>query len=350
MKLGMYVVPAVASSGDRRVNIAGNDMGKVFILEKNSGGIWNKSPLEISAKNFASPAFMDNGDPTKRDLVISEGSGQLLYFKNTNGTYKEWERSSDFFNGRILAGPVCTPAVTDIKDRSFMVVGNINGEIKLFEYSRSSKDLPWVEKPGIFNRIKLPGFSRGVLTTWRQKYLLITGQQNGIVRAFLNTGTMERPAWSEQKQFFRTLPRMLHSAPAVFDIDGDGSWELVVGDADGQINGFRYKTGKGKVPVWERMDESFRQVKVGRFATPALFRDGERLYLLAGQQDGRINIFTADARNSKQPVFIKEDYLGGIQMNTHSSPSVVTRSGLIEISVGDYNGNLKHFACRKTEM
>ena len=228
-----------------------------------------------------------------------------------------------------------------------MVTGNINGELKLFEYMPSSNKLPWVERPGFFKNIKLSGFSRGILADWQDKELLITGQQDGEIKAFLNAGSMDSPRWMEQKTFFRSIPKMMHAAPSVFDLDGDGRWELIVGDADGHVRGFRYKTVSGGIPVWESIKDGFSSVKVGRFATPTIIKDSDRLFLFVGEQAGRIHVFSADKNRPGPPVFYHDDYLSDIRVNNHSSPSAVVKDGLIELMVGDYNGNLKHFACRK---
>jgi hypothetical protein len=349
MNFGMYVVPAAAvSSSGTGVIIAGNSMGKVYILEKagDRKSFSRKASLSVSMSSFAAPAFVKTGQG-EDDLVISDGSGQLVLFKNTRGSYREWERVPDFFDGRTLAGAVCAPGRSDIRGRSFMVVGNINGEIKLFEYLPSSNRLPWVERAGFFKGIKLPGFSRGILADWHGKELLITGQQDGVVKAFMNSGSLDRPQWAEQKAFFRSIPKMLHAAPSVFDLDGDGRWELIVGDADGYVHGFRYQTESRGMPVWESAGDCFKAVKVGRFAAPAVIREAGVLYLFVGEQDGRIKVFTTDADSTRPAVFHNDDFLDNIKVNNHSSPSAVASGGTIELLVGDYNGNLKHFACRK---
>ena len=248
INLGMYVVPAAITTGNgTSVIIAGNSMGKLYILEKGADkkSFSQKAGLHISLSSFAAPSFIKTGEK-EYDIVISDSNGQFHLFKNRTNSYREWEKFPDFFDGRILPGPACSPGRCDIGHRSLMVVGNINGQIKLFEYKPSSNKLPWVERPGFFNKIKLSGFSRGILANWQGNELLITGQQDGVIKAFLNSGTMDRPLWVEKKTFFRSIPKMMHAAPSVFDLDGDGRWELIVGDADGYVRGFRYKTDVGR--------------------------------------------------------------------------------------------------------
>ncbi len=347
LNLGLYAVPAAASSGTKTVIIAGNSMGKLYILKRLSGKkkSWHKEPMPIWISSFASPAFIQTDSREKKDLVVADGNGQVHYFKNKEGNYREWELTTTFVTGRMMPGPACSPAVTRINDRSYLVVGNLYGELRLYEYDPSSGDLPWTHRHGFFRGIQLPGFSRGVLTQWQNNYLLIAGHENGLT-AFLNTGTMEKPEWVEKKDFFKAIPKILHAAPAIYDVDGDGTWELMVGDAKGNVHGFRYTSEKDGGTYWEKISDCFSEVKVDRFATPAFIKDADMLYLLVGQQDGRVRMFTTDVGLSGSPVFRDGGYIEGVQANTHSSPAVILNEGIIELSVGDYDGNLKHFTCK----
>jgi hypothetical protein len=231
-----------------------------------------------------------------------------------------------------------------------MVVGTISGTLKLFKHNRSSPGLPWVEILGHFRRINLSGFSKGVLTYFQEKQLLITGQQDGPLKAFLNFGNMEYPLWTEQTRFFNGLPNMPHAAPAVFDLNGDGRWELLVGDARGYVHAFRYRITKDGQMEWIRLENGFEYVKVKQYAIPTLFHDEDKIIMLVGQQDGRLSIFAAQANKREYPVFHQEGYIDNIQVNNHSAPSAFNESGIINLIVGDYDGNLKNFACaRKTD-
>ncbi len=346
VRLGMYAAPAAARAGGRDVIIAGNDMGKLYILEKANGksGVWTRTLLKISTAGFASPALISTQDGKGHDLIVSDGDGQIYYYKNKKGNYREWEASSGPFSGRIVSGPACAPAVFENGAGRAITIGNIHGEIKLFVQDASGVDLP-VERRGFFNGVRLSGFSKGVLTEWQGKTMLITGQQDGVLRAFLNSGNIERPAWAELKNFFNKIPKMMHASPAVFDLEGDGKWELIVGDAQGGVRGFRYEIGRGGMPQWEEMKGIFDEVKVEGYAAPSLFREGDRLSLLVGEQDGRIRVFEADTGGNMPAVFHKDGFIGDIRVKNHSSPSVISREGLVEVAVGDYDGNLKHYSC-----
>jgi hypothetical protein len=349
VQLGMYVVPAVTAHQNKILIIAGNGMGKLYVLERGyeSRSAWQKSALSLSLSSFASPAFISSNQPGVMDMVLSDGNGQLSYYRNRRNNYRDWSRKDDFFSVRILTGPVSAPVITEFNGSSFMVVGNIKGEIRLFVNELSPAGQPWVERQGFFSSIKLPGFAHGILTEWKGSPLLITGQQDGIIRAFRNSGSPAKPVWSEKKDFFRGIPKIMHAAPAVFDIDGDGKWELIVGGFDGYVKGFRYETGQNGNPVWQRIEKLFDFVKVEGYASPSLVREKDKTYLFVGQQDGKISIFTANPAHWRNQVFYPDDCIEGVQVKNHSCPAVFERMGFIELSVGDYNGNLKHFACRR---
>jgi hypothetical protein len=246
-----------------------------------------------------------------------------------------------------MPGPACSPAIAQIQGRSFMVIGNKNGEIKLYRKDPYAGTLPWVEIPDYFMTTKLSSYSRGLITTFQGKEILITGQQDGSIKAFFNSGSVDNPIWTEQNNFFSSLPKILHASPTVFDIDGDGRWELIVGDADGYVRGFRQTITPDNAITWEEIDRLFRYVKADGFAIPTLFKDGDQLYMFAGQQDGRVKVFVAEMGSAAFPSFYDQGLLPGIQVNNHSSPSASFHDRMLELSVGDYHGNLKHFTCRK---
>jgi hypothetical protein len=345
--LGMYVVPAVAATGNKLYVVVGNSKGNVYILESalGSNSFKFKKSMDISLSSFASPTFVKSVGSMGKNLVISDGKGELYYFRNRNDNYLQWEEVPQFFGGRISPGPATAPSVVDIEGQVYMVVGNINGKIKLYRYDSSSNDLPWREVKHHFGKIGLSSFSKGMIAEFQKKELLITGQQDGTLRAFINFGTMKYPLWTEQGEFFRMVPKIPHSAPSVFDIDADGKWELIIGDSKGYVHGFRYKiTGDGKMS-WTRIDNTFENVKVGRYAAPTLFRNADNIILLVGQQDGKISIYVATVKRGDFPVFQRAGFIEDLQVNNHSSPAAFVIGGQLEISVGDYSGNLKNFAC-----
>jgi WD40 repeat protein len=358
---GMYAVPSAVLINDKLFVAIGNALGKLSMFEmKSNGGTFSmrelKSPL--ATRSFASPSFAALEDKNRYDLVLSDGDGQLSYFENRNSNFTDWSAHKGFFDTRIYAGPACAPTVTCIGEKTCMIVGNMDGTFRFYEYRKAGEPLPWVERKGYLNGIKVSGFARGVFTTWEGKELIIAGQSNGGVRAFLNTGSLSSPQWREEKRFFLGVSIPFHSTPTIFDIDGDGTWELISGAEDGKIYGFRIRSVKNGLPVWERIQGVFDTIKVPSFSAPTLVREGDTFYLFVGQQDGKIRTYTAKIEGRalrsridyREITFTEKDYLKEIRVQNHSSPFVNVKDGTIDLISGDYDGNLRHFVCRKSVL
>ncbi|HTZ16814.1 MAG TPA: VCBS repeat-containing protein, partial [Dissulfurispiraceae bacterium] len=350
---GMYAVPTAKKIGSKVFLAVGNSMGKLFLFEitRGKGGLSSRQiKTGLKSKAFASPAFASLVKKERVDLVVADGDGVISYYENIKGDFSALHRKDDLFSNRVFAGPVCTPTVSCIGDKTYMVVGNMDGTLRLFEYRNSARGIPWTEKPGYFSGIKVKGFSRGVLTSWEGENMLVVGQGNGNIRAFVNAGK-KKTAWKEKARFFEGVSVKEHSTPVIFDPDGDGKWCLISGSGDGRIYAFRIKGIKKGLPVWERIDGTFDDVRVDGFSVPTVVKDEKSLYLFVGQQDGRIRTFRADIDGKpfdyRKLRFTENGLLEGIRMSEHSSPFVSLNNGVFDVVSGDYNGNLRHFLCKK---
>jgi hypothetical protein len=354
---GMYAVPSARKIGNGVMLVIGNSMGKLFMFEirKNGSGLSARQiRTGISVKAFASPALASLVDRGRTDLVVADGDGVISYYENHGNDFSTLRKREEFFNNRVLAGPVCSPTMCYIAGKTYMVIGNMDGTLRLFENIKSDEGIPWVERKGYLSGIKVKGFSRGVITHWDGKELLITGQGNGMLRAFVNDGK-KAPAWKEKPHFFQGIKISEHSAPAVFDLKGDGKWQLISGAADGRVYAYRIKEMKKGLPVWQRIEGAFEDVRVNGFSVPAIVRDEKEVYLFVGQQDGRIRTFKADiphnpAFDYSSLRFVETDILANVRMNEHSAPFVSLNHGIFDIISGDYNGNLRHFLCKRSLM
>ncbi len=347
---GMYAVPAAVKINDRVILVIGNSRGKLYMFEMNKDGRLSEKKLSInaSAKMFLTPSFASLLKKDHFDLVLADGDGVLSYFENKNYDYTGWERNQKIFNNRIFAGPVCTPTFSNARDKMRIVIGNIDGTFKLYEYQNGTNALPWIEKVNYFKNIKVTGFSRGLLTDREGQEMLITGESSGDIKAFIKVGTEK---WKEEKNFFKDIHINHHSAPAVFDLDGDGRWEIVTGAEDGKIYAYRAKEIINGLPVWERITGIFDNVKVNGFSAPSVAKGLNEIYLVVGQQNGGIRAYKAESNDFSniyfnKVIFYETGFLKDVAMNNHSSPFMIIDSGVMEVVSGDYDGNLRHFVCR----
>jgi len=350
-----YAVPSALKLGDKVILTIGTSLGKLYLFElkKGNGRISEKHiKADLSSRRFLSPSFTNLLDKNRFDLAIADGDGIISYYENKNKDFTVWKKNHDLFNNRLFAGPACAPTMSFVGSRFYMVVGNIDGRLKLYEFKKQSDGMPWIEKNGYFDKIKVSGFSRGVFTTWKNKGLLVTGESGGDIKAFVNNGSEHQPLWTQEKNFFIGVKKRYHSTPTVFDIDNDGTWELITGAEDGKIYAYRLKGIKGGLPVWEEINGLFNNIQVRGFSAPTFLRDNNTIYLFVGQEDGKIRTYTAEFHHKNKSridpdefVFTETNIISDIRMQSHSSPFLIMNNGMIEMISGDYDGNIRHFSC-----
>ena len=78
----------------------------------------------------------------------------------------------------------------------------------------------------------------------------IIGFQTGNTRAYQNTGTDTVPRW-ELRDDWKVADVGVNASPEFADIDGDGDFDLLVGNSAGLIR-FYENTGSPAAPVWTR--------------------------------------------------------------------------------------------------
>ncbi len=156
---------------------------------------------------------------------------------------------------------------------------------------------------------------------------LMLGTWNQDVRWFRNDGTPREPRFvSAGADPAADLPRGSHSTPALGDLDGDGDFDLVVGESSGEINFFR-NTGTPKSPRFELVTEQLGGLDVGRRSAPALVDldgDGD-LDLLAGSEDGGLAFFP-NRGTPLEPSFEEADALD-VPLPAYGTPVLVDLDG-----------------------
>jgi hypothetical protein len=156
---------------------------------------------------------------------------------------------------------------------------------------------------------------------------LMLGTWNQDVRWFRNDGTPREPRFvSAGDDPAADLPRGSHSTPALGDLDGDGDFDLVVGESSGEINFFR-NTGTSESPRFELVTEQLGGLDVGRRSAPALVDvdgDGD-LDLLAGSEDGGLAFFP-NRGTPLEPSFGEEDELD-VPLPAYGTPVLVDLDG-----------------------
>lgn len=193
----------------------------------------------ISEGELAVPEFADLDNDGDLDLTLGDTDGTLHYYRNTGDEYVPvWQEVVSFY---------LTPTFIDVGTRSSPVFCDLDGD----------GDLD-----------------------------LIVGGGDGRIYYYKNTGTVSNPVFTADTQVFAGIDADDNANPALADLDGDGDFDLTVGNWE--LNLFYFEnTGTAQNAEWTLNNEMYAGIDAGFNASPELIDlDGDDiLELVIGNQN-----------------------------------------------------------------
>lgn len=269
LQIGLYSTPAIIDwDNDHRKDLLVGDEDGFVTLFLNSGT--DKDPIfsggfklrvsrtstekgtfteDIDVGEFARPFPVDWNNDGKKDLIVSNSHGQLLYFQNI--------QSDDvlLFSPPVIIQAGTPTAPLDVSANATLVVVDWNNDGK--------KDL-------------------------------IVGNKEGAVFLYLNIGTDAAPVFGSPTTLGIDIGEF--AVPFVIDYNGDHNKDLLIGDSDGNITLF-LNLGTDKAPILDegrkiRM-EGQGNIDVGEHATPWIidYDNSGSLDVVVGNKAGYVNLY-----------------------------------------------------------
>ncbi|MBO6894941.1 MAG: VCBS repeat-containing protein, partial [Roseibium sp.] len=301
---GMFSIDS--STGEITVNSTVGDAS--FSEQTGSDNPFNG----VDEGSYVTPTFADVDGDGDLDAFVGNDSGQISYFENTgsvsNPTFVEKTGSSNPFDG-IDVGYDATPTFADIDGDGDLdaFVGEYNGNINYFENTGTTSSPSYTQRSGSDN--PFDGVDVGSYSTISFADIdgdgdldAFTGEENGTISYFQNTGTDENPTFTERTGSSNPLDGVdvgYDSAPIFADVDGDGDLDAVVGEWDGNLNYYE-NTGTTSNPTFTQRtgsDNPFDGIDIGNDSKIELVDidgDGD-LDAFVGDDSGNINYYENNA-------------------------------------------------------
>jgi len=180
---------------------------------------------------------------------------------------------------------------------------------------------------------------------------MIVGETTGAIHLFENSASPGQPAnFSLSQANYQGIDPGQFSAPQLFDVDGDGLLDLIIGERNGNLN-YYYNTGTATNPIFTLYSESFGGVDVRQpgynvgYAAPFMFKYQNQLRLLVGSEAGDLYMYK-DIENHLTDTFALEsshyiDIWEGIQSSIAGAD--INNDGLMDFVIGNYAGGVTFF-------
>lgn len=175
---------------------------------------------------------------------------------------------------------------------------------------------------------------------------MFVGGENGRISFFRNDGTKNQPRWSFISDYYDSIEVGEKSSPAFADINGDGDFDLFIGNEEGKIV-FYQNDGNSTFPLWKKISDNYASMDVGERSIPT-FVDIDAdldLDLFIGEKGGNVNFYRNDG-TKKSPVWtqVTANY-DSIDVGAGSAPYFVDidDDGDYDLFLGEENGNVNFY-------
>jgi len=303
---------------------------------------------QIDVGIFAVPTITDIDEDGLLDMIIGQFDGKLYHYEQIT----EHADSFVFVTDQFLTLELdrrTSPIITDLDSDNLidLIIGTGSGNLVHYE-QETLASYSFILITDSIN-VDIPsGDSNPSITDLDSDGLLdlIVGCNSGRLVSF-EQETIGSNNFTLTSEDLIQLDNYIYggSHPCIYDIDGDGLKDLLVGEMDGLYYHFE-QTEIDSVKFDLRSSNFLRLMDVGSGAAPCIsdFDDDGLIDMIVGEWHGNLNHFEQSSSGSLEFILIS-DSLGGESICDYSYPSLtdLDNDGLLDLIMGERDGTLDHF-------
>jgi hypothetical protein len=180
-----------------------------------------------------------------------------------------------------------------------LVVGSYDGRIYLLLNEKQVDELIF-DEPVVLEDVKVDAGAAPTVVDWNNNgsYDLVVGNEQGELFLFLNKGDGSFMDKIKLSADGKPIKLKGNAAPVATDWDNDGIIDLLIGDAEGRIYFFKGKeTGSADLMTGSILEDNDGVITVEGFAAPTVtdWNEDGNMDILVGDANGEITLFLRES-------------------------------------------------------